>query len=111
MTCKLDISSLTNYQRQDLEYFGHCPDCCGDFVVVVQWANGIYYNWRGATYDRAIGRAWQGISKWIDAYTPNFAKLPCKIWLERPNQSDFIREFDLFVEIKAVNLPPYFYNY
>jgi len=109
MTCKLNISTLTNYQKQELEYFGHCPDCCGDFVVTCQ-CNNIYYSWRGATYDRAIGRAWQNTSKWTNAYTTN-EKLPCKIWLERPNQSEFIREFDLLAEIKNVNLPPYFYCY
>ena len=110
MACKLDISTLTDYQKQELEYLGHCPDCCGDFVVVCRWTNDIYYSWRGATYDRAIGRTWQGVRKWIDAYT-KINTLPCKIWLERPNQSDFIREFDLFAEIKNVVLPPFFYSY
>ena len=107
MTCKLELSTLTNHQKQELELFGHCPDCCGDFVVVVQWTN-TYYNWRGANYDRAIGRAFQGVSKWVNAAPKT---LPCKIWLERPNQSDLIRESDLLTEIKSVNLPPHFYCY
>lgn len=110
MTCKLDISTLTNYQRQELEHFGHCPDCCGDFIVVCQWA-GIYYNWRGATYDRAVGRTWQAISRWNGEHTANMDKLACRIWLERPNQSDFIREFDLLSEIENISLPAFFYAY